>query len=205
MKRKDLVKKEVKMFQIRSLKTKIILTVISALLMSMILLLSVTGIIVRKQFVELSTTCLSMKLSGDIQSSRDYLRASFGSLKYSNNRLIDSNNNPIDNSYEFVDSIASKFGVVATIFAKDNDDFRRIITSIRNDKGERIVGTKFSKTSAAYEQTIRKEQYLGKADILGKPYLTIYDPIIDDKNDVIGIYRLPPLHQPRQKKQRYNG
>ena len=84
------------MLKNRSLKTKIVLTVISALLMTTILLLSVTGIIVGKQVVELSTTCLSMKLSGDIQSSWDYLKAYFGSLKYENNRLIDSNNNPID-------------------------------------------------------------------------------------------------------------
>lgn len=56
------------MLQIRSLKTKIILTVILALLMTTILLLSVTGIIVGKQVVELSTICLSMKLSGDIQA-----------------------------------------------------------------------------------------------------------------------------------------
>lgn len=57
------------MFQMRSMKAKIILMVISALVMTMILVLSVTGIIVGKQIVELSTTCLSMKLSGDIQSS----------------------------------------------------------------------------------------------------------------------------------------
>ena len=175
------------MLKNRSLKTKIVLTVISALLMTTILLLSVTGIIVGKQVVELSTTCLSMKLSGDIQSSWDYLKAYFGSLKYENNRLIDSNNNPIDNSFEFVDSITSKLGVVATVFVKDDDDFRRVITSIRNDKGERIVGTKLGKASAAYGPVVRKEKYLGKANILGKPYLTIYDPIVDEKNHIIGI------------------
>ena len=175
------------MFQMRSMKAKIILMVISALVMTMILVLSVTGIIVGKQIVELSTTCLSMKLSGDIQSSRDYLKACFGSLKYENNRLIDSNNNPIDNSFEFVDSITSKLGVVATVFVKDDDAFRRVITSVRNNEGERVIGTKLGKSSAAYNSIIRKEIYIGRADILGKPYLTIYDPIVDDKNDIIGI------------------
>lgn len=175
------------MLQIRSLKTKIILTAISVLLMTVISLIGATGIIVGKQVVELSITCLSMKLSGDIQASRDYLKTSFGSLSYNNNRLIDSNNIPIDSNFEFVDSITLKLGVVATIFVKDNDDFRRVITSVRNDKGERVIGTKLGKESAAYEPVIHKKQYIGKADILGKPYLSIYDPIIDEKNEIIGI------------------
>ncbi len=175
------------MLKQQSLKTKIILTAIAALLITTISLLSVTGIIVGKQFVELSTTSLSMKLSGDIHSSRDYLKSSFGSLSYKNNKLYDSNNNPIDSSFEFVDSITSKLGVVATVFIKDKDDFRRIITSVLNDKGERVIGTKLGKESAAYEPVTRKNTYIGNADILGKPYLTIYDPIIDEKNDIIGI------------------
>lgn len=175
------------MLQIRSLKTKIILTVISALLVTSVLLLIVTGVIVGKQVVELSTTCLLMKLSGDIQSSRDYLKTSFGSLKYNNNRLNGNNNTPIDDNFEFVDSITSKLGVAATVFVKDNDDFRRVITSVINDKGERVIGTKLGKESAAYKPVINKQRYIGKANILGKPYLSVYDPIVDEKNEVIGI------------------
>lgn len=175
------------MFGSKSLKATIIFSVISALVVATISILILVLFGSKKQFIELSEKCLTAKLSGDIQSCRDYLKTSFGNLKYERNTLIDKNNTSIDKNFAFVDSITAKLGIVTTIFVKDADDFRRVITSIRNDKGERIVGTKLGITSAAYQPVIRKETYYGKASILGIPHLTVYEPIIDDKNEIIGI------------------
>lgn len=175
------------MFKNNTLKTKIMLTVALAILLLSLSIIIGVVVTTRTQFNELSTKCLIMKLSGDLQSSRDYLKKTYGSLHFANESLADKNNIPIDNKYEFVDEISSKLRIVATVFVKDNDDFRRVITSIRNDKDERVVGTKLGKTSAAYESIQRKETFYGKANILGSPYLTVYDPIVDDKNNLIGI------------------
>ncbi len=175
------------MLKNNTLKTKIILTIVLAILLLSLSIIIGVVVTARMQFSELSTKCLTMKLSGDLQSSKDYLKTIYGSLHYANESLADKNNIPIDSRYEFVDEISSKLGIVATVFVKDNDDFRRVITSIRNDEGERVVGTKLGKTSAAYESIQRKETFYGKANILGLPHLTVYDPIVDDKNNLIGI------------------
>ena len=175
------------MLQNTSFKTKIFLTVTSTLLLTTASILIALLFNARNQLNELSQKCLTIKLSGDIQAGRDYLKSFFGNLSYADSTLIDSNNSPIDNNFEFVDSITSKLGVVATVFVKDNDDFRRVITSIKNGHGERVVGTKLGKASTAYEPIMLKKTFFGTANILGKPYLTVYDPIVDDKNVLIGI------------------
>lgn len=175
------------MLKNNTLKTKIMLTVALAILLLSLSIIVGVVITTRTQFTELSTKCLTMKLSGDLQSCRDYIKSNYGSLHYNNESLVDKDSIPIDNKYEFIDEISSKLGIVATVFVKDNDDFRRVITSIRNDKDERVVGTKLGKTSAVYESIQRKETFYGKADILGLPYLTVYDPVIDEKNNLIGI------------------
>ncbi|MBN1602850.1 MAG: Cache 3/Cache 2 fusion domain-containing protein [Chitinispirillaceae bacterium] len=171
----------------RSLKSKINIIVFLAILL--LALANNTGFTVcaKKQMAELSTTCLLMKLSGDLRCARAFLATNYGILQYNGKTLFDKDTVPLENRYDFVDSISSMLGVVATIFAKDGDDYKRLITSIRNDKGERIVGTKLGKNSAAYEPVMRKETFYGKANILGLPYLTVYDPIHDDKNNTVGI------------------
>jgi len=170
-----------------TLKTKVIVTVAIIVVLSNLSITIGYTIFAKKKMTELSITCLKMKLSGDIQLSRDYLKTYYGKLHSAGNHLTDVNNTPIDNRFEMVDEIASKLKVAATLFVKDNDDFTRVVTSIRNEKGARVIGTKLGQASAAYEPIQRKETYYGKATILGFPYLTVYDPIVNDKNDLIGI------------------
>jgi methyl-accepting chemotaxis protein len=171
----------------KSIKFKIIVTALTIIFLLASLIVTGLTVSAKKQMAELSTRCLTLKLSGDIQSSRDYVKQTFGKFHYAQKTLTDDNNIPIDNKFELVDEITSKLGVAATIFVKDGDDFRRLITSIRNKNGDRLVGTKLGNASAAYEPVHRKETYYGKADILGLSYLTVYDPIVDDLGNLIGI------------------
>lgn len=175
------------MFRNVTLKSKIIISVLVLLFISSLSITIGFTTFARKKMTELSITCLERKLSGDIQSSRDYIKTHYGKINLVNNYLVDTNNMPINNRFEMVDEITSKLNVVATIFVKDNDDFTRVLTSIQDDKGNRIVGTKLGSASAAYEPIRKKQTYYGEASILGLPYLTAYDPIFNDKNEVIGI------------------
>ena len=175
------------MLKEKKLKTKIIIAALSSLAITSLTVIMVVSFTARYQFHELSTTCLGMKLTGDIQSGKHYLSTYFGKLSYRDKTLVDQNDMPIYGNVDFVDTISSRLGVVATVFVKDNDDFRRIITNVKNKQGERVVGTKLGKSSAAYNPILQKKTYIGKAMILGAPYLAAYDPILDNKNEVIGI------------------
>jgi len=82
---------------------------------------------------------------------------------------------------------SSSSGSVATLFVKSGDDFLRIATSLKNEKGDRAVGTLLGKQHPGYPDLIEGKPYLGKARLFGKDYMTSYDPIKDGKGRVIGI------------------
>lgn len=136
---------------------------------------------------KLSIETLTMKLEGDINSTWFIFKDYYGSVSLRNDKLLDADNNPINEDSSYVDRISSELGVLCTIFSKDGDDFKRITTNIRKEGGERVIGTLLGKDSAAYPSMIEKKRYIGNAFILGKPYLTSYDPIFDNHNNVIGI------------------
>ena len=130
---------------------------------------------------------LKMKLDGDIRAMGEYVAGRLGTLNLVDGQLVDSSGQPLAGRFEVVDSLSKDLGVVATIFARDGQDFTRISTSIRQAGGERAVGTKLGTASAAYAPVMRRELFIGEAVILGAAYATAYQPILDEKRDVIGI------------------
>jgi len=78
-------------------------------------------------------------------------------------------------------------GFVATIFVRKDDDFIRISTSLKKQDGNRAIGTKLNKKHPGYEKIIQGKEYLGKAVLFGKSYMTKYIPIKDINNNVIAI------------------
>ena len=86
-----------------------------------------------------------------------------------------------------VDRFNELTGGSATIFARKGDDFIRIATSLRNEKGVRMVGTMLTPNSPAYPFVMRGETYVGKAHLFGRDYITQYRPIKSDDGKVIAI------------------
>lgn len=136
---------------------------------------------------DLTSHTMNMKLSGDIHAMQEYISSRYGVLKLADEHLIDSNGQPLAGKYDIVDKISEDLGVVTTIFERTDNDFTRISTSIRQVNGQRAVGTKLGTTSAAYEPVMEKKLFLGEAMILGESYVTAYQPIIDNTQNVIGI------------------
>ena len=170
-----------------SISKKIFIMMITAIVM---VLGSVYFISIRdssKLMKELIEKSSLEKLQSDINATRLYYEKYYGELKLENDKLIDVNGKLVENNYKFVDEISVKFGDVATIFQKKDDDFERIITNIIKKDGERAVGTMLGQKSAAYKPNMNGELYLGKATILGEKYYTAYDPIKDDNGKIIGI------------------
>lgn len=128
---------------------------------------------------------LTAKLEGDINSAHLYLQEHFGDISLQNNELVDEQGQPIEGRHGMVDEISEDLGIVSTIFIREDEDFRRITTSITED-GERVVGTYLGEDSAAYAPVMDGELYIGEADILGEPYLTAYDPL-HENGELVGI------------------
>ncbi|MDD2320083.1 MAG: PAS domain-containing protein [Geobacteraceae bacterium] len=87
----------------------------------------------------------------------------------------------LNGDYEVPDKIKILFGGTATIFMGD----MRISTNVQKEDGTRAVGTKLE--GPAYDALFRKgKPYRGEATILGIPYFTAYDPIMDPSGKTIG-------------------
>ncbi len=89
----------------------------------------------------------------------------------------------LNNDEASVDTVKGLVGGTCTVFADD----LRIATNVLKPDGTRAVGTRLAR-SAAYEAVIdRKTAFRGEVEILGVPYMTAYDPILDASGKVIGI------------------
>jgi hypothetical protein len=91
-------------------------------------------------------------------------------------------------NFDFVDEVAKKARMAATIFVKSGGDYVRVATNVKKDDGSRAVGTVLDPKGNAIASIQKNEAFYGDVDILGKPYTTGYEPIRDSSKSVIGIY-----------------
>jgi methyl-accepting chemotaxis protein-2 (aspartate sensor receptor) len=85
-----------------------------------------------------------------------------------------------------VDSFTQSTGAVATVFARQGDDFLRITTSLKKGDGSRAMGTLLDRQHPAYRLMLEGKPYCGRAQLFGKNYGTCYEPILQGAS-VIGI------------------
>lgn len=135
----------------------------------------------------ITNATLGKKLDGDAKSVRFYLEKYYGKLELKGGTLVDKDGSSVDGKHEMVDAVLQDLGDTATIFVKDGDDFKRIVTNVKKSDGSRAVGTTLGKDSAAYPSIVKGASYTGDAKILGKPYLTSYAPLKGADGSVIGI------------------
>ncbi|MBK1718180.1 Cache 3/Cache 2 fusion domain-containing protein [Thiocystis violacea] len=85
-----------------------------------------------------------------------------------------------------VDRFADLAHSVATIFVRDGEDFLRVATSLKDEQGQRAMGTWLGKQHPGYASLIAGRDYSGKATLFGRDYMTRYKPILAD-GQVIGL------------------
>lgn len=173
----------------KSLKWKLILVILLLMTVSSLLTVSI-GLIqsfdVTDQIIK---TLVEDKLNSANNMLKTYLNEQFGSLSLTpDGELTDINNRPIAGQFEHIDQFAKDMDVLATLFAKNGDNYTRVLTTIKDEKGERVVGTTLDTTGQAYKEISKGNVFLGEADILGTQYMTSYAPIFDSNKQLIGIY-----------------
>ena len=119
--------------------------------------------------------------SSAVMSTYEY--AYEGDFRLDHYGLLYKGNTIISQNYGILDNLYKETGVVATIFYQD----KRMITSIVDDDGHRLVGTKAD--PEIYEQVVgRGEPYHGNVIINGKEYYAYYDPIIISDGTIVGMF-----------------
>jgi methyl-accepting chemotaxis protein len=88
-------------------------------------------------------------------------------------------NNPLAGKFELIDKLTQEYDLPITIFQKTgNNDFLRVSTSLKNDKGERAYGTLLGKEKhPGYQTLMSGDSYFGMANLFGTNYVTAYVPL----------------------------
>jgi methyl-accepting chemotaxis protein len=98
-------------------------------------------------------------------------------------------NKPQGNHFDLVDGVTSTMDGTATLFSRSGDDFIRISTNVRKDDGTRAVGTQLDPKGRVIGEVRAGRGFYGVVDILGNPYVTGYEPILDpSQRNVIGVW-----------------
>lgn len=94
---------------------------------------------------------------------------------------------PLNDNFAIVDRFTADVGRVATVFMRRGDDFVRISTSVKQQDGQRAVGTLLDRQNPAYAAILEGKSYTGRAVLFGTPYMTHYEPLHDIDGKVVGI------------------
>jgi len=92
------------------------------------------------------------------------------------------------NNFALVDHVKALMGGTATLFVKRGNDFVRVSTNVMKDDSSRAIATLLDPNGKAIAAIREEKAFYGQVDILGKPYVTGYEPIHDKNHTVIGVW-----------------
>ncbi len=88
---------------------------------------------------------------------------------------------------DLVDRTVAGNGGIATVFESKGGDFVRMTTNLKNEKGERVAGTKLAPDHPAFDGLSRGEAYFGPATLYGVNYMTGYMPVLNKSDVTVGV------------------
>ncbi|MGB8012919.1 MAG: Cache 3/Cache 2 fusion domain-containing protein [Terriglobales bacterium] len=91
-------------------------------------------------------------------------------------------------NFALVDRLKQLTGCTATLFVKNGDQFIRVSTNVLKPDGSRAIGTPLDPKGRAFAAIQAGQSFYGVVDILGKPYMTGYEPMHNASNQTIGIW-----------------
>ncbi|WP_027856970.1 methyl-accepting chemotaxis protein [Marinobacterium jannaschii] len=101
--------------------------------------------------------------------------------------LVRHQGDQVNLNFSRVDQFARMTGGNATVFIRYGDDFLRVTTSLKNERGERAIGTLLGKTHPGYRQLLSGQPYIGEARLFGTDYMTKYSPLTGADGQVNAI------------------
>jgi methyl-accepting chemotaxis protein len=156
---------------------------IVTLSVSGILLLGVCVTIVSWYLLEGGATkAAAERVETNMRVAWDVLRANGKSFSIADGKLLVSEH-VLNGDAALVDKVKNLVGGTCTVFMSD----LRITTNVLKPDGTPAVGTRLAAGEAHHAIFDRKASFRGEAQILGEPYMTAYDPILDSNGQVLGI------------------
>ncbi len=76
----------------------------------------------------------------------------------------------------------------ATLFVRNGEQFIRIATNVKKADGSNAFGTALDPHGKAIVHLLNRQPFYGVVDILGEAYLSRYEPMFDQQNQLIGAW-----------------
>ena len=124
----------------------------------------------------------SERVEANMRVAWDVLRANGKSFGIADGKLLVSDH-VLNDDAALVDKVKDLVGGTCTVFMND----LRVTTNVLKPDGTRAVGTRLAPGAAHDAIFDRKASFRGEVQILGEPYMTAYDPILDSNGQVLGI------------------
>ena len=158
----------------KSIKTKLIV-IISLIMSASILFICIFGYTKANEYINMvAKQQIESKLAADNKVLAKYLETEFGEIVITDGKFSTMKGQSIENDNDILDKIKLDLGDEATIFRKDGNDFIRVSTSIRDEDGNRMIGTKLSTDGEAYKALTSEKNYSGETEINGNTYASSY-------------------------------
>ncbi|GLK87543.1 methyl-accepting chemotaxis protein [Pseudomonas turukhanskensis] len=93
----------------------------------------------------------------------------------------------LNNEFNEVDEFRTLTAGVATVFVRDGDEFIRVTTSLTKQDGSRAIGTALDHAHPAYQRLLSGQNYVGRALLFDRFYMTQYTPVTDPSGRVIAV------------------
>ena len=93
----------------------------------------------------------------------------------------------LNNDFSEVDDFTRMTAGVATVFVRDGEEFVRITTSLTKQDGTRALGTVLDHQHPAYQRLLSGQNYVGRALLFDRYYMTQYTPVRDSGGKVIAV------------------
>ena len=97
------------------------------------------------------------------------------------------NGKALNNDFREVDDFRQMTAGVATVFVRKGDDFVRVSTSLTKQDGSRAIGTLLDHQHPAYTRLLAGQNYVGRALLFDRYYMTQYTPVSDRNGRVIAV------------------
>ncbi|ODU57645.1 MAG: chemotaxis protein [Clostridium sp. SCN 57-10] len=173
----------------KSIKTKLIVSILSLVIVSSLVIVG-AGML---KAIGFTNEIIKHQVEDKLQSANNmlalYLYEQFGDLTRNNaGKLIGRNGQAIDGRTDYIDELSEKMNVVATVYVKKDDRFVAMLTTIKDENGQRAVEAELDASESAYKEIANGNRYLGDTVITGKNYMASYTPLSDKNGQIIGIY-----------------
>ncbi|MBQ1782658.1 MAG: methyl-accepting chemotaxis protein [Gammaproteobacteria bacterium] len=93
----------------------------------------------------------------------------------------------VNGDVALVDRFTLDSGGVATVFARDGEDFVRVTSSLKKQDGSRAIATYLGDKHPAHSRLLAGQEFQGSATLFGKPYITRYVPQRDSSGNIVAV------------------